>query len=65
MDDLLTTAEVAARLGCRTQTVLNHVARGILVPVGKLPTSTGTYLFHTADVDRLIAESTSRTGTPS
>lgn len=53
--DLLTTAQAADLLGVRTQTVINHVNAGRLVPVTKLPTSTGTYLFNPTDVEALLS----------
>ena len=52
---LLTTAEVAARLKCTPQTVLNYVRSGRLRHAGKLPASTGTYLFDPAVVDAFLA----------
>lgn len=52
---LLSTAEVAARLGCTTATVRNYVAAGRLKPAQKVPTPTGTYLFTEAAVRRLEA----------
>lgn len=53
----LTTAQVAEQLGCTAQTVINHVKAGRLVPVGKLPTPTGTYLFDASTVEAFKARS--------
>jgi len=45
MPGLLTTAEVARRLGVVRWTVCRLVAEGRLVPAGKLPGPNGAYLF--------------------
>ena len=60
--ELLTTAEVAELLRCTSQTVLNHVRAGRLSPAQKLPTSTGTYLFHRADAEALLSPEPSEAG---
>lgn len=53
-DTLLTTSQVARKLGRTTTTVLNHVKAGRLQPAVKLPTETGAYLFDPAEVERYL-----------
>lgn len=50
MTDPIGTTETADLLGVSVRTVHRMVARGTLVPVGKLPAMTGAYLFDRADV---------------
>ena len=54
--NLITTAQAAARLGVTPTTIFNHMKAGRLVPVAKLPTVTGPYLFDADDVDALAAQ---------
>lgn len=53
---LLTTSEVAARLGVARQTVVQRVQRGALVPATKLNGPRGAYLFDAEQVDALAAD---------
>ena len=53
---LMTAAEVAARFGVTARTINRWVHAGRLIPIQKLPTSTGAYLFRAADVEALAAE---------
>lgn len=53
--ELLTTAQVARRLDVTPTTVRNLVAAGKITSRGKLPTSTGSYLFETAEIERYEA----------
>lgn len=53
--ELVTTAEVADRLGCDVRTVHRMVRTGRLTPVQKLPGRTGSYVFSPADIDALAA----------
>lgn len=53
---LLTTAEVAARVGRTRTTVIEWVKAGRLKPTRKLPTSTGAYLFSERAVAKLEKE---------
>lgn len=53
--ELLTTAQVARRLDVTTTTVRNLVLAGKISAHGKLPTSTGSYLFEAAEVARYVA----------
>jgi len=55
--DLLTTSQVAKRVGRTVATVNRWAAEGRLKPALKLPGDTGAYLFHRADVDTLLSES--------
>lgn len=52
--ELLTTAEVAARLHCTAQTVRNYVERGDLTPHMRLPGTRG-FLFNATDIDAFAA----------
>ena len=54
--ELMTAAEVAAKFTVTSRTVNRWVHDGRLVPAHKLPTPTGAYLFHAADVEALAAE---------
>jgi excisionase family DNA binding protein len=49
--ELMTAAEVAARFGVTARTINRWVHAGRLIPIQKLPTSTGAYLFRAEDVD--------------
>lgn len=54
--NLITTAQVAKRLG-RDVTTVHQMARdGRITPAGKLPGETGAYLFEPAEVDRVAGE---------
>lgn len=53
---LLTTAEVAQRLGVDVRTVHRMVASGRLTPVQKLPGRTGSYVFSAAAVEAVAPE---------
>jgi excisionase family DNA binding protein len=52
-DQLLTTRDVADRLGVTPSTVSRLVARGDLTPVFKLAGPRGAFLFRPADIDQL------------
>lgn len=52
-DDLLTSPQVALRIGKSIRTVHRLVLSGELVPAMKLPGPNGAFLFRPADVDRL------------
>jgi hypothetical protein len=52
--DLISSAEVAQRLGCDVRTVHRKVLRGQLTPLGKIDGLRGAYLFDAAEVARLI-----------
>ena len=52
-DQLLTTRDVADRLGVSPATVTRMVARGDLTPVFKLAGPRGAFLFRPADIDQL------------
>ena len=49
-------AGAAPILGCSVPTVLRMISRGALVPVGKLPGRTGSYVLDRSDVERVAAE---------
>jgi Helix-turn-helix domain len=53
--ELITTANVADRLGCDVRTVHRMVRTRRLTPVQKLPGRTGSYVFSPTDVDALLA----------
>lgn len=53
---LLTTSQVAARLGIHRGTVLQRVTYGHLTPTTQLPGRTGAYLFDAEQVEALAAE---------
>ncbi|MGP5715694.1 helix-turn-helix transcriptional regulator [Brachybacterium tyrofermentans] len=53
---LLTSGEVATRLGIARQTVTWRVARGQLTPAQKLPGARGGYLFTAEHIDEVAAE---------
>lgn len=55
-NELLTTAEVAARLNRSVYTVSRYVREGVLRPTMQLPGANGARLFHPAEVERFIAE---------
>jgi hypothetical protein len=50
LDDMLTTAQVAARLSMTRQGVIARVDAGTLTPAYRQP-ATGGYLFFAADLD--------------
>lgn len=54
--DLITTADVAARLRCTTRTVARLVYRGELHPAAKAPGSRGAFLFDPETIDAFAAE---------
>lgn len=55
---LLSTSEVAARLGVTRATILNRIAAGTITPAGVVGASGKriAYVFAAAEVDRLAAE---------
>lgn len=53
--DLLTTADVAERLGVSVYHVSRLVRDGKLTPAHQLPGATGARLFTEAEVDRFLA----------
>lgn len=54
-EQLLTTSQVAARLGISRNTVLQRVTYGRMVPVGQLPGKTGAYLFDAEQINTMAA----------
>lgn len=54
--NLMSSAEVAATLGCNVRTVTRMVPDGVLAPVQKMPGKTGAYLFDREAVEALAAE---------
>lgn len=54
--NLMSSAEVAATLGCNVRTVTRMVPDGVLEPVQKMPGKTGAYLFDREAVEALAAE---------
>ena len=54
MHELLTTSEVADKLGVDRSWVTRLVASGRLVPAMRLPGRTGALLFDPADVDAML-----------
>lgn len=55
MVPLLTTRNVADRLGVTVRQVHTLIANGHLTPVSRLDPPTGTYFFAEAEVDRFAA----------
>lgn len=53
IDDYLSTAEVATRLGKSVATVNRYVKRGLLEPVVQGPGERGARLYKPSDVDEL------------
>ena len=53
MPELLTSVQVAARLGKSARTIHRMVQAGVLRPVQKLPGPNGAFLFRPEDVERL------------
>lgn len=54
---IVNTAEACALLGGIDRSTLKRwVDAGRVTPVRKLPGETGGYLFHRAEIDRLVAE---------
>lgn len=53
---LLTSPEVATRLGRSIRTVHRLVISGQLVPAQKLPGPNGAFLFDPADVEQFLAQ---------
>lgn len=51
---LVSTAEVAQRLGVDVRTVHRMVSEGTLTPAAKLPGKTGAYVFDPADIEALV-----------
>lgn len=56
---VLTTGQVATRLGIDRRTVLLRVQRGALVPTMKLDGPRGAYLFDAEQIDRTAGTSQS------
>lgn len=54
LTELITTAQVAERLGKTPRTVQRMVASGALVPAATFPGKTGANLFDPSDIDRLL-----------
>lgn len=52
-DELLSTAQVATRLGKSVATVNRYVKRGVLEPAAQGPGERGARLYDPADVDAL------------
>lgn len=55
-EPLMTTFEVAVRLGCSISTVQRRARSGELRPAQKLPGPNGALLFDPRDVDRLLTQ---------
>lgn len=55
MHELLTTSEVAEKLGVDRSWVTRLVSSGRLVPAMRLPGRTGALLFDPADIDAMLA----------
>ncbi len=56
LNGLLTTAEVAERLGISVATVNRHARAGQLRPDAQMPGSKGARLFHPSEVDRFRSD---------
>lgn len=54
--DLMTTAEVAERLGVSVSTVTRMAQSGRLTPAHKSPAKRGAYVFDRATVEAYVAE---------
>lgn len=54
---LLSTSEVASRLGVSRATIINRIDAGTITPVGMIGSKgkRGTYVFTAEDVDRMVA----------
>lgn len=50
-NELLTSPQVALRLGCSTRTVHRLVTSNDLIPAHRLPGPNGAFLFDSADVE--------------
>lgn len=55
---LLSTSEVASRLGVSRATIINRIDAGTITPAGMIGAKgkRGTYVFTAEDVDRMAAE---------
>lgn len=55
---LLSTSEVAARLGVSRATIVNRIDAGTITPAGMIGASgkRGTYVFTAEDVERMAAD---------
>lgn len=55
---LLSTSEVASRLGVSRATIINRIDAGTITPAGMIGSQgkRGTYVFTVEDVDRMAAE---------
>lgn len=55
---LLSTSEVAARLGVSRATIINRIDAGVIVPAGMVGSrgKRGTYVFTAEDVERMVAD---------
>lgn len=56
MDEYLTTAQVAERVGIHPSTISRWVKEGRIAPLGRLPGHTGAMLWAPGVVDQLLAE---------
>lgn len=56
MSDVLTTPEVAVRLGCSPRTVHRRVFDGQITALRRLPGPNGGFLFEPAEVERFREE---------
>ena len=55
--ELITTANVAARLGISRQAVVDRVNRKTLKPAHKIPTANGAYLFDAEYIESVAQDS--------
>jgi hypothetical protein len=55
--ELITTANVAARLGISRQAVVDRVHRNALTAAHKIPTANGAYLFDSDYIEEVAAAS--------
>ena len=55
MEELLTTAELAARLGVSPSAISRRVAAGTLKPVRKMPGKRGAFLFDASQIEQAVA----------
>ena len=62
LDNLLTTRQLAASVGCSRQTVMAHLKAGKITPEFTLEGPTGTHYFSKATANRMKVAMKSRRG---